>query len=267
MKKTTLHLFLLVLLALPLGAQSLPEDVLREEEGTDAPMLSEEDEAALAVEAPPLAEDYAPAPAPVVEERSLSPEKWKEVVGDIDYSKDVKEVKKEKPKDKSGPGGPSFSGRDWTSLTRDMGVFFQWLVVLLAVIGIAYGLYHSLQGPRNRRLASDGTEITLDNVEDYLHESDLDRFLREALAAGNYNLAVRLYYLQVIKSLSEKKLIAWAKEKTNREYVSSLQAHTLGESFRDLTRRYERVWYGNETLDGDKYTDLELRFKSLLRRI
>lgn len=38
-------------------------------------------------------------------------------------------------------------------------------------------------------------EITIDNLEEYIHESDLDRFLRERPAKGQYREAIRVYYL------------------------------------------------------------------------
>ena len=124
-----------------------------------------------------------------------------------------------------------------------------------------------MNAPRNRQIARDGVEITLDNVEQYIHESDLDRFLREALAAGNYALAVRLYYLQVIKHFSETGAIRWSREKTNRDYLREMKDHRLGRAFREATRHYERVWYGNEALDGAGFSALEPSYKQLIASI
>ena len=115
--------------------------------------------------------------------------------------------------------------------------------------------------------ARDGVEITLDNLDEYLHETDLDRFLREALEKSDYPLAVRIYYLQIIKSLSEKNAIKWSREKTNRDYLRETREYRLGESFRVATRAYERVWYGNQTLSATDYARLEPEFKNLLSAI
>ena len=71
----------------------------------------------------------------------------------------------------------------------------------------------------------------MDNLDQYIHETDLERFLREALAQGNYTLAIRLYYLQVIKDLSAKSAIRWSREKTNRDYQRELRSHRLAEPF------------------------------------
>ena len=47
--------------------------------------------------------------------------------------------------------------------------------------------------------------------EEHIYESDLDRFIREATEQGNYALAIRLYYLAIIKELSLNRTILWKK--------------------------------------------------------
>ncbi len=124
-----------------------------------------------------------------------------------------------------------------------------------------------MQSPRNRKLARDGTEITLANLDEYIHETDLDKFLSEAIAASNWSLAVRLYFLQTIKLLSEKEAISWSREKTNRDYLREMRNHRLGMHFRDVTRQYERIWYGNQSISSEEFARLEPEFKGILTGI
>lgn len=180
---------------------------------------------------------YVPAPLDPVVRRPVSKAQWDEASGDLDYSKDVPEETVETP---TLPEG-NFDGLGWTAATQWLGSILQVLAVVLAVAAIAYGIYRMLIAPRNRRIAGDGVEITVDNLDEYLHETDLDRFLREALAEGNFPLAIRLYYLQIIKDLSINNAIHWSREKTNRDYVLEMRAHPLGGQFRDVTRTYERI--------------------------
>jgi hypothetical protein len=185
--------------------------------------------------------------------RSVSNAQWTEASKALDYSKDVEKKKKERTPDLNTGG----SAIDWTSLSEGWGMFFQILAILLAVLGIAYGVYRMLQVPRNRALARDGVEITPDNVDAYIHETDLDRFLRQALADQNYPLAIRLYYLKIIKSLDEQQAIHWAREKTNRQYLREMQNHPKGQLFRTVTTLYEGVWYGNQTVNKDQFDRLQ----------
>lgn len=213
--------------------------------------------------------DYEAAPyvAPPIEPLALREVKsgqWDEATGGLDYSKDVPKPPKERKKRDPKEPSPSF---DWTGFTQGLGSFLQVLAVIFALAIISYGIYWMMQAPRNRRLSRDGTEITLANLDEYIHETDLDRFLREALAASNWPLAVRLYFLQTIKQLSEKEAIVWSKEKTNRDYLREMRGHRLGTQFRDATRQYERVWYGNQSLSAEEFARVEPEFKVLLGEI
>lgn len=208
---------------------------------------------------------YTPPPARPVALRSVEDQQWSKAINGLDYSKDVPEKKEEEKKDFDTPN--PFTGFNWAGLGSWLGVLLQVLAIAAAIVGIAYAIYRTMNAPRNRQIARDGVEITLDNVEQYIHESDLDRFLREALAAGNYPLAIRLYYLQVIKQLSETGAIRWSREKTNRDYLRETRMHRSADAFRKVTRVYERVWYGNQVLDAAAYEQLEPDFKNLLGSI
>lgn len=197
-------------------------------------------------------------PAPAVAQRPVSEIQWEKAAADLDYSKDVPKPKKERPKPTNPM--PEIDAGFWGNIA-------QILAIMLAVLAIGYGIYRMMQEPRNRRIARDGAEITEENLEAYLHETDLERFLREALARGDFPQALRIYYLQVIKSLSESGLILWSREKTNRDYLREMRAHPLSPDFHNVTRVFERVWYGNLPLDSAGFAHLEPAFKTMLAQI
>ncbi len=204
--------------------------------------------------------DNGPAGQSRVAMRTIPARQWAEAAEGLDYSKDQPEP----PKEIKQPGGysPDFTG--WTAATQGLGSIMQVLAILLATGLIGYGIYRMLQAPRNRVISRDGVEITVDNLDQYIHETDLERFLREAIAQGNFSLAIRLYYLQVIKDLSAKNAIHWSREKTNRDYQREMRQHRLAEPFRQVTLHFEEVWYGNQALDAAAYGKLEPEFKRLL---
>lgn len=206
---------------------------------------------------------YTLPPARPVALRSLKEQQWAKAASGLDYSKDVPKPKKEEKPKPNNPVNPF----DWSGIASWLGQLLQVLAIIAAIAGIAYAIYRSMNAPRNRQIARDGVEITIDNVEQYIHESDLERFLREALVAANYPLAIRLYYLQVIKQFSESGAIRWSREKTNRDYLRETRAHRAATEFRATTRIYERVWYGNQPIDAKAFQELEPEFKNLLARI
>jgi hypothetical protein len=253
--KINLFFFLAVCLPFVMFSQDA-DTILEEMPDTSSYYYEEAEEDYLAAERAP----YHPPALDPLASRKIEQNQWDEASNGLDYSNDLpKPPKEEKPRDLNFD--PSF---DWTSATQGLGSLFQALAVLVAIAAIAYGIWRMLEAPRNRLIDRDGVEITLDNLDEYLHETDLDRFLREALAQGNYALAVRLYYLQIIKSLSEKNAIKWSREKTNRDYLREMRGHPLAEQFREATRIYERVWYGNQPLSAGEYEELEPKMKGVL---
>ena len=202
---------------------------------------------------------------PIVERRAVAEQQWRAAAGALDYSRDLPE--KPKPERPDSPKERSSPQPDWSSLSQFWGNVLQVLAILIACAAIGYGIYRMINQPRNRRIARDGAEITLENLDAYILETDLDRFLREALAQQNYSLAVRLYFLQIIKDLSQKGAIQWSKEKTNRDYLREMNNHRLAQPFRSATRAYEYTWYGNATLNKNDFEQLEPEFKALLAQI
>lgn len=203
---------------------------------------------------------YTAPPLDPLPAREVPPKKWDEASKDLDYSRDRPRERKE-PKQREA----SDSGWNWDGFGQGFGIVLQLIAVLFALALIAYGIYWMMQMPRNKTLARDGTEITLANLDAYIHETDLERYLREALAAANWPLALRLYFLQTIKMLSESGAITWSREKTNRDYLWEMRGHPLGTHFRNVTRHYERVWYGNQPLSAEEFARLEPELKALLQ--
>lgn len=192
--------------------------------------------------------------------RRIDSEQWSRAVDGLDYSKDLKAA--EKPRPFRLP-----DGKKWTDATAFWGQVLQYAAILLLLMLIGFGIYKMLNVPRNKQIASDGVVITVENLEAYLHETDLEKFLREALASGNYALAVRVYYLQTIKDLSAKDWIKWSREKTNREYLREFSRNPRAETFRQLTRIFEQAWYGNRQLSLEQFQEIQPLYENFLNSL
>lgn len=193
-----------------------------------------------------------------VNQRSISSESWEKAAGKIDYSRDRPEEIQEHTPSPELPELPDFS---WLS------TLVQIIAVVTVIAGIGWWVYKMMSMPSNRRLPSNEHQITPDDLESRIHETDLEKHLRDALARGEYNLAVRIHYLQIIRALSEKKYIRWSKEKTNREYLRELRNTKMEEPVRNITGVYERIWYGNRLTDQEDYLLLAPDFINVLRQV
>ena len=207
-----------------------------------------------------------------ISETKFDKKNWEKTISGIDYSGQPAKEKKEKDSGASGTDGSSSSsssGSERTYETEDYSSsepssfwsgFFKFFLIALAVVVIAF-IVANMVGAEGwtftptarKQQPKTAVPITLENVEENIYESDLDRFIREALQKENYAQAVRLYYLAIIKELSLKRWIRWKKDKTNRDYIRELSNTNFQNSFRNVTRMFERIWYGKQKLEGGDF--------------
>lgn len=234
---------------------AVPEEVVPE--AVDEFQTEETSELDEAVE--PVVMDLAPAPPPTpVSMRNIEDSHWSKSSGHLDYSKDIPAPPKA---EKAAPKVPD---ANWLGAFDGLGTILQVLAIIFAIALIGWGVWRMMDQPANRKIATDGVVINAENLDAYLHETDLDVFLREALQAQDFKLAIRIRYLQAIKHLTDRGKIQWAKEKTNREYVREMRPHAQGEAFKQATQVYERAWYGNRPLRATEFAVIEPLFTGLI---
>lgn len=98
-----------------------------------------------------------------------------------------------------------------------------------------------------------------------IHEVDLESLLKNAIAQKEFRLAIRYYYLSVLKELSTKKIIDYHKDKTNSEYLFEIENAKLRKEFSYLSYVYTYVWYGEFSVDEEKFKVVENKYKSFLK--
>lgn len=96
--------------------------------------------------------------------------------------------------------------------------------------------------------------------EEDIHEMDFDTLMKEATAAGNYRLAVRLLYLWALKLLTDANHVNWEPGKTNHDYLAELRGSDLKTGFRQLSYYFEHAWYGNFSVTPDLYKKVSRLF-------
>ncbi|MEM6298934.1 MAG: hypothetical protein AAF740_09630, partial [Bacteroidota bacterium] len=157
---------------------------------------------------------------PVVR-KSLNKERWEELREELKY----------KPSDKSKRRTETFRGvgrtPDWFTGILYMGAFLLIGTILFLIIKYGVGRYSG-------KLNNTGEiEAQLDTED--IRELDLDQLLEQGLAAENYRLGVRIFYLKAIKKLTESAVIKWKKDFTNREYLRQMRNHASYDTFAACT--------------------------------
>lgn len=192
-----------------------------------------------------------------IDRRDIDGEKWRKATAGIDYSDD----KIEKRKQQESNGNMALAGA--------FLAFLKWFFIIGGVVLVAFLLYRfigegNIFNARSRKLGLTSEEIDLNNIEENLETAELDPIIKKAIAAKNFPLAIRLYYLAILKELTLAGAIVWKKDKTNRIYVQEMQPHPLMETFRTVTAIFERVWYGDTPLDETGFQSIQPAFQNLL---
>lgn len=146
----------------------------------------------------------------------------------------------------TGVGNPTF----WKTAAY---VFIAGVIVYvtLKLMGVDFsGLYRK----------KNSNEIPYETLGENIHAIDFADSIAEAITQKNYRLAVRLYYLKALKELTDREMIDWRINKTNRSYVYELNSPTLRPDFERITLQFEYAWYGDFPVDETQFLNIKNQF-------
>lgn len=92
-----------------------------------------------------------------------------------------------------------------------------------------------------------------DNETDDIFEINYSERIDKAVREGNYRLAVRLMFLQMLKTMSGKNIIQYKQDRTNLDYLLQLSNTAHYQDFFRLARNYEYTWYGNFPVNDEAW--------------
>ncbi len=190
-----------------------------------------------------------------VELKKFDEKRWEKLTKNLDYNEEIK--KKKKSSDLSLPD---------FNVNQDVVKIVVVSMVILALVFLLWKIFGNTKFLNNRKIKS-GEFSFLDEAEENLEGSDLDRFLKDALDKKQFKVAVRIYYLMSIKELMRQNFIVWKKNKTNFEYITEMRERKEFEHFCSLTRAFEIVWYGDVEISESEYAVLSPSFGTFINSI
>ena len=145
---------------------------------------------------------------------------------------------------------------EWVLAGEEATGFIAWMIKILpylAVVGLLVVLVWvltNLERDASGKGAIQNSQVRLLAEEDIIHHAAIDQLIDQAIAAKNYPLAVRYYYLQALQLLTQKGLITWKDQKTNADYIREIPHGNLKDAFTRVTLAYDSIWYGNFEVDA-----------------
>lgn len=108
--------------------------------------------------------------------------------------------------------------------------------------------------------------VITQNSEENIHTIDFKVIINKALYDKNYRLAIRYYYMWLLKSLTDRGEIEWDIEKTNGDYYREIKSESLKQDFQFLSYVYEYSWYGEFEISDSDFSKTETAFLKLISK-
>ncbi len=142
-----------------------------------------------------------------------------------------------------------------------------WVVIIsIFLFAVAYFLLSNKINIFSRS-STGNAAIEAENGKIDLFTLPYHDLLQKAYAEKNYRFAVRILYLQTLKLLSEKNIIAFQAEYTNMDYLQQLSHTLFYKDFFAITRHYEYVWYGGFAVSEWAFSTIQKDFHTIQNKI
>lgn len=115
--------------------------------------------------------------------------------------------------------------------------------------------------------SSEKNIVPIGDIENNIHSSDFKKLIADAEQGGDFRLAIRFYYLWLLKSLSAAEIINYDVEKTNSDYYYEISNLDLRKQYSYTSYLYNYIWYGEFEIDQDQFDKAKNAFAQFLKSI
>jgi hypothetical protein len=138
-----------------------------------------------------------------------------------------------------------------------IGGFIAFLIIWLA------GSDVRIFGKKRKRVTGETEEEITEDIFAINYQKEIDK----AAANGNYRFAIRLMFLRLLKTMSERNIIRYKQDSTNLDYLLQLSNSNHYNDFFRITRNYEYSWYGQFEVKEDAFKVIRNDFDNLDRKM
>lgn len=146
----------------------------------------------------------------------------------------------------------------------DMALKIFYVVIFLLVVFFIVKAIINKEGKWVFGKSSDKSIIPVTDIENNIYQTDFKSLIASAEGENNYRLAVRYYYLWLLKTLSEAEVINYDVEKTNSDYYLEIEQTTTKEEFSYTSYLYNYIWYGEFDIDDHQFQKAKVAFTHFL---
>ncbi len=197
-------------------------------------------------------------PVSAAPSRSITPQQWQQLTSDKDFGYKNELEKQVTPPDTKPSKWMIALMKFFKFLGKASGQTILWVIFAIVIIYIVYKLVLSnemslFQRRGKKQLADSDTDL------EEIGNADWDKLLQKAVNNNDLQQAVRFSYMWLLQMLQDGQLIRYRDDKTNFEYYKELEKTVFKQPFKQISRQYEYVIYGNYHItaaDYNAYIDL-----------
>ena len=155
-----------------------------------------------------------------------------------------------------GEMDPIKAGNATELILKSIAIFVVGFVLYLLIRYLMGKEGNLFFGKKNKKVA-----IQSGDLHENIHEISFEESIANFERSKDYRLAIRYQFLRILKKLSDKKMIEWNPEKTNRDYVKELKDEQVKKAYQDYFYIFDNVWYGEFEVNETEYQSFKKRFE------
>lgn len=147
--------------------------------------------------------------------------------------------------------------------------FFKYLFWTLVILLVIYLIVKIILNKEIRWIFRKNKEEAQNlnfDFEQNISEVNFDQLISEAVSNNDYRLAIRYYYLFVLKKLDQFNVINYDPQKTTYDYQVETEGSKYASDFSKATYYYTYIWYGEFPIDENDYTKTSSVYHELLKQ-
>ncbi len=161
----------------------------------------------------------------------------------------------------------NLSSEGQASKVTDFALKIGGVIIFLLVIYFIFKAVINDEGTWVFGKSSEKNIIPVSDIENNIHRTDFKQLIAEAEQDKNYRLAIRYYYLWLLKALTNAEIIAYDVEKTNSDYYNEIVSKPLKNEFSYTSYLYNYIWYGEFDVNQSQFNKAKSAFIKFLNSI
>lgn len=136
-------------------------------------------------------------------------------------------------------------------------------LIIAGILALIVWLFIRLNPGASFLVEPQEPRVNFNEEEEIIHKADISGLIDEAIANRDYRLAIRYYYLRLLKQLDSHGFIQYEFQKTNAEYLIEIKEEDLQSSVKKIIRLYNFIWYGNFPVSAEDFNRVQENFRSI----